>query len=208
MRIKGGIWRVLGLPKPYGIGDFESRERLRDDYLLVGGALADLFDFDSVLDVGCGNGFLLEELQRRGKSVSGIERSRAVRKVLAPEIADKIRIGDFRTATGSWDLVCCVEVAEHIRPAVSERLVSTLARVAKRWIYFTAAPPGQGGRGHINCRPAAWWVGAFAEEGWSLDPEMTGAVKLRLEALREATWLGENSMVFRRDRDGQVLAQA
>ena len=79
--------------------------------------------------------------------VRGIDISPDIKDAVGPDLVDRVEVGDFSAAQGSAELVCCVEVAEHIRPERSLDLVGTLTRLATRWIYFSAAPPGQLGRG-------------------------------------------------------------
>lgn len=197
----------LGRPKPYGRRHFRRREVLRDDYGLLAQALLRHLDFASALDVGCGNAFLLEAFLAAGKEVGGVEASPAIRSVVGPELAEAVQIGDFREATtvtradGSrrWDLVCCVEVAEHIEPSRSEELVETVTTAAGRWIYFTAAPPGQTGHGHINCRPHSEWLAWFGERGWVPAPPAGEAVRRALGRARRAVWLRGNSFVLKRE---------
>ncbi|MFP3941146.1 MAG: class I SAM-dependent methyltransferase [Thermoanaerobaculia bacterium] len=196
----------LGRPKPYGRRHFRQREALRADYRLLARSLLRHLDFGAVLDVGCANAFLLEVFRDAGREVAGIEASPAIRSVLAPELCGVVRIGDFREALdlvraggpGAWDLVACVEVAEHIEPDRSEELVETLVSVAGRWIYFTAAPPGQTGHGHINCRPHGEWLAWFEARGWAPAPPETDAVRRDLSHLGRAVWLRGNSFVLQR----------
>jgi hypothetical protein len=63
------------------------------------------------------------------------------------------------------DLVVCLEVAEHLPPEAAPVLVDTLCRHGKR-ILFSAAPPGQGGTGHLNEQPPAYWAELFARHGY------------------------------------------
>lgn len=192
--------RWLGRPKPYGIRHFRRRQELRDDYALVAEALLEQLDFDSVLDVGCANGFLLERFAAAGREIAGIELSPEVAEVLPPEVAPAVVVGDFgevpRRFPSRFDLVCCVEVAEHIDPTRSRELVTVVTNAARRWIYFTAAPPGQSGRGHINCRPHEEWLGWFQEEGWQVAGEETDALRAALEHLTRAHWLQGNSFIL------------
>jgi hypothetical protein len=150
--------------------------------------------------VGCANGFLLASFAAAGRRIAGIEASPAVREVLPPEVAQAVAVGDFAEVPERWaepfDLVCCVEVAEHIAPARSRELVTVVTSAARRWIYFTAAPPGQTGRGHINCRPHEEWLDWFAGEGWRVAEPETGALRSDLERLTRAHWLRGNSFVL------------
>jgi SAM-dependent methyltransferase len=182
----------------YRLKHFRRRERFRDDYRLLARALLEQIQFDSVFDVGCANGFLLEAFLEAGREIGGIEAATAARKVLPDALRSHVSFGDFSESRGKWDLVCCVEVAEHIPPPRSEELVRTLVRLARETIYFTAAPPGQFGHGHINCRPHADWLQWFADAGWELDRGVTEALRAALEELRQARWLQPNSFALRR----------
>ncbi len=159
--------------------------------------MIDSVDFESVFDVGCANGFLLETFHQAGKEIAGIDSSPAVSDVLPSAIEDRVRVADFAQARGVWDLVCCVEVAEHIAPERSQELVQTVAQLARNWVYFTAAPPGQEGRGHINCRPHSEWLDWFSDLGWSADSERTAQLRNELENLGQTPWLRTNSFVLR-----------
>jgi SAM-dependent methyltransferase len=190
-------WRsLLSRSKMHRARHFQRRERFRSDYDILARSLLSRLEFESILDVGCANGFLLSCFQAAGKEVAGIELSPDVVKVLPPELLPVVKIGDFSTASGSWDLVCCVEVAEHIPPEQSEELVAALTSTARHRLYFTAAPPGQGGRGHINCRKHGEWLEWFRAAGWELQEEETRHLRQDLEALAEAHWLRGNSMIL------------
>ncbi len=188
--------RLRAHPKPYRQKDFLDREKFRQDYRLVADVLLRHLDFTTAFDVGCGNGFLLAAFQAAGKSCAGIELSPAVREVLPKKLQPLVEVGDFASARGEWDLVCCVEVAEHLPPVRSTELVTTLTQLARRWIYFTAAPPGQTGRGHINCRPHDEWLAWFDEVGWQRQPELTDCLREHLKDLETAPWLCRNSLLL------------
>jgi len=190
--------RLLIRHKRFGEEQFRSRERFRPDYRRLAASLLARLDFDSVLDIGCANGFLLEAFQAAGKRVAGVELSPAAVAVLPESLRPHITIGDFSAASGRWDLVSCVEVAEHIEPSRSTDLVDTVSGAAVSHVYFTAAPPGQSGRGHVNCREHAEWLDWFAARGWVLDGERTEALRADLESLESAVWLRGNSLILRR----------
>lgn len=198
MSLLSSIRRWLRLPETFTARDFRKREKLRPDYRRVARSLIDSLDFESVYDVGCANGFLLAEFRAAGKRVGGIEVSPAAREVLPRALQPCVEVGDFAEAGGTWDLVCCVEIAEHIPPARSMELVATVDRTARRWVYFTAAPPGQKGHGHINCRPHEQWLGWFAERGWHDDEARTERVRAALGSLEIAVWLRNNSFILGR----------
>lgn len=191
----------LGIPSAFHRRQFAARERFRSDYRILADSLLAHLDFATVIDIGCANGFLLEPFLAAGRDAVGTEVSPEVLAVVPPELRSRIRIGDFTTSEGIHDLVCCVEVAEHIRPARSDELVATLTRLSRRWIWFTAAPPGQTGHGHINCRPHDDWIARFAARGFAVDRERTDLVRCDLERLAVAVWLRGNGFVLARRSD-------
>ena len=189
--------RLARRPKPYRLRDLQRRERFRPDYDLLADFLLQELAFDSAIDVGCGNGFLLERFHDAGKSIAGVDISPDVPQLLGKRLNGAIRVADFGAAVGSFDLACCVEVAEHIAPDRSLALVETLCRVARSWIYFSAAPEGQAGRGHINCRPHSEWLEWFEVRGWHLDDGHTEELRGHLTRLSLAPWLRANSFLLK-----------
>lgn len=191
-------WKNYIVPNPEEFDGqaLEGREKYKSDYRIVGDSLSSHLDFRTVFDVGCAQGFLMEPLQEEGAEVQGIEVSEDVMEFLPNALKSQVSIGDFHEATGQYDLVCCVEVAEHIKPARSEELVDKLCELSERYIYFTAAPPGQPGHGHINCRPHEHWVNWFREREWMVDDQMTESLRQDLESIEHAQWLKGNSFIF------------
>lgn len=178
--------------------NFAAREAFRPAYDRVADVLCALLDFQSAIDVGCGQGFLVDALLARGIDVQGIEASPAALEYASPQAAERTAIGNALWANTSvpFDLVCCVEVAEHIAPEHSARLVTKLCQLAKGPVYFTAASPYQPGHGHINCRPATDWIWFFAQNGWRLEIEKTTDIRARLGELVAAPWISMNTMLF------------
>lgn len=181
---------------------FRSRVRFRDNYKVISKALLDLLSFETVLDLGCANGFLLEDFVIGKKDVKGIELSPEVRDVLPVGLQEKVSIADAVSLgrIGQFDLVCCVEVAEHIQPESSCELIDTIVSNASRWIYFTAASPCQPGHGHINCRQQFFWLNEFHKRGAQLDWDRTEQFLTAINGLKPAEWLVWNSLILRVDR--------
>lgn len=74
-----------------------------------------------------------------------------------------------------FDLITCLEVAEHLPEDAHRTLVETIARhmPVGGHLVFSAAPPGQGGEHHVGCRPAAAWRSLFFEHGISYREDYT-----------------------------------
>jgi hypothetical protein len=70
-----------------------------------------------------------------------------------------------RMDCGTFDCAMSVEVAEHLLPENSSVAVDNLVRASTKHVFFTAAPPGQGGTGHINEQPRDFWIDLFEQHG-------------------------------------------
>lgn len=105
--------------------------------------LARRIQFTTVLDVGCGNGALLEALQQSfSAKLTGID----VSEYVITENAKRLRSCYFRhldisraALEDKFDLVICSEVLEHI--ADQDSAVSNLRSMCKRYLILTV--PGE-----------------------------------------------------------------
>ncbi len=122
----------------------------------------------SVLDVGCARGTWLVAWMEAGcGDVTGLDgASVSAETLLIPlerfrqaELKQPFQLGR------RFDLVQCLEVAEHLPPARSASLVDDLTAHGDA-VLFSAAPPGQGGAGHVNERPYEFWHALFAAKGY------------------------------------------
>ena len=187
-------------PKLFRRRHFSAREKYRPDYLILARALVDTIDFTTHLDVGCGQGLLMEPLAgAHGKDVRGIEYSRESEPFVPESLRDRIEYGSFvdLPSPGAFDLVSCVEVLEHLPPGRADDAVAFLTRAATRWLYIAAAIPKQPGVGHINCQPTTYWLRKFAAAGWDLDLERTGLFIDRLAGMARCYWLPQNALLLR-----------
>ncbi len=133
----------------------------------------------SLVDFGCGGAFFVAAAQAHGLWTLGYEQNRAAVLPYIPKETQSLVIEADVTQpiqAGTFDCAMSMEVAEHIPTEGSEALVANLVGAAERLILFTAAPPGQGGSGHINCQPKAFWTELFAARGWAVDDESTRAL--------------------------------
>ncbi len=124
----------------------------------------------SVLDVGCGPGIWLAEWSRLGAvQIIGVDGDYLPRSSLAIP-ADAFRAIDISQPFDlgqSFNLVLCLEVAEHIPEVHAETLIDNLCRHGDV-IMFSAAIPGQGGDFHVNEQPYEYWRKKFAARGYAV----------------------------------------
>ena len=164
------------------------------------------FNPQSVIDVGCGTGNLLSEIQYWDHSVDirGIEAPQSQARIrnagmrIAPEFYDWVDLRSIgQLEYRRYDLAISVEVAEHLPEESAEGYVKFLCSLSDT-VLFSAARPGQGGTGHINEQPIEWWSALFAENGFALDPTATRRIQFKLTGnVGRCTWY-ERLFVFRR----------
>jgi SAM-dependent methyltransferase len=136
----------------------------------------------SVLDVGCGIGTWVQTWMQLGVTdvvgvdgpyVSQEQLLMPTQSYLAADLARPLDLGR------RFDLVSCLEVAEHLDAAHATTLVDSLTRHGDI-VLFSAAVPGQPGTHHVNGAWPSHWVELFDEKGWQV-----------LDILRGALWNDE-----------------
>jgi SAM-dependent methyltransferase len=136
------------------------------------------FPAKSVVDVGCGAGYWTSIYAKAGCAVLGIDGANVrpdqllfpsehflARDLMQPLALDR-----------QFDLVHCVEVAEHLHPNRADSFVADLCKLGSV-ILFSAAVPGQGGTHHVNEQWQSYWIERFARHQF-----------MALDCLRPVLW--------------------
>ena len=93
------------------------------------------FDGLSILDVGCGPGFLVRMLKEIGMDAGGCDPSADAVALAADQTVVHIRASDLPPKLA--DVAICREVLEHVPVVEIPALVSDLFRVARKFVYIT-----------------------------------------------------------------------
>lgn len=150
------------------------------------------------LDVGAGTGRYGEALRRLGAGADACEHSKQGRKIASERGLTVFPFNLAHTPPGpdpsTYDVALCLEVAEHLPAELGDRLVTYLADAPT--VVFTAAPPGQGGTGHINEQPKTYWETRFEARGKTRARELESAF-LDTDGAIPDGYLLANLMIFR-----------
>lgn len=123
---------------------------------------------NTVLDVGCGRGAWLAQWSVHGKKIYGVDGAYVNKdNLLIPK--DYFAHQDISKPFNleeKYDLVQCLEVAEHLQEKDADILIDNLVRHGD-FILFSAAIPGQGGEFHVNEQPLNYWVNKFYQRGYT-----------------------------------------
>jgi hypothetical protein len=115
------------------------------------------------------------------------------------DVRDLAKTQDFGGVR--YELVLCIEVAEHLTGGIpaSYALTENLVRLVEPdgRILFTAAAPGQPGRGHVNCRPLTFWQTLFDDAGARPDKQGTKAAVKALADIGDPCDLAQKALVVR-----------
>lgn len=148
----------------------------------------------TVLDIGCGPGTYVRALRAAGIEATGIDTDT---RVLGQQHLQQQSLFELQQQAR---LVICLEVAEHIEPAKAQDVVSSVVQAVEAGgrLIWSAAHPGQGGVGHINCQPKDYWSQLITAAGLQRDIETEQQMLTHIRAGYHMGWFFQNAMVFRR----------
>jgi len=159
----------------------------------------DLINPKSVIDVGCGVGIWLAEFQK-----SGIDEFIGVdgeyidpSSLVIPET--KFRAVDLNKPfqlERRFDLVVCLEVAEHLPEDNAEQFMDSLTKLGN-CILFSAAIPFQGGEDHLNEQWPEYWASLFSKKNYILIDYFRERIWNNQEV---EWWYAQNMVLFIRER--------
>lgn len=152
------------------------------------------------IDFGCSTGIYVKEVQVRCSDVNayGFDNSAyAVENAICKNIQKvDLTIPNWNTLSRCENtLGLCLEVLEHIDDSLSTNVLKNILGHCDKLI-FSAAVPGQGGVGHINCRPKIDWIKRFHELGWVVDLDATRHLIKYMQGCYHMGWFTNNAMIL------------
>lgn len=139
-------------PKQINYEELDAEERPFAERLV--NWLVGYLEPETVLDLGCGPGTYVEMFTELGVQCTGYDTDERVAG--KPNLKQESLFNVKECA----DLVLCMEVAEHIDSEFNDDIVEAMWWALKPGgtLIWTAAAPGQGGVGHINCQTKDYWI--------------------------------------------------
>jgi SAM-dependent methyltransferase len=152
---------------------------------------------ESVLDIGCGRGIWVRQWIAVGVDALGVDGAYVANDLVVPR--ERFRAVDLTLPFDlgrRFDLVQCLEVAEHLPENAGAALVATIVSHGDV-VLFSAAVPGQGGEHHVNEQSREYWRDLFGRHGY----RAFDALRPRIARDRRIEpWYRYNALVFASDR--------
>lgn len=114
-------------------------------------------EVQSILDVGCGTGQLLQALSERGiPRLVGLDSSHeALSRSKVPVVVGQAECLSFEN--GNFDLITCTEVIEHLANDVYQRSLNEIERVAKQYAIISVPFNENLIQNHVRCPRCKVW---------------------------------------------------
>lgn len=143
------------------------------------------FQIQSMLDVGCGPGGMVELAHKSGLEAFGIDGDSKIQDRWFDK--SKFMLHDFTIGSApinrTFDLCWSVEFVEHVHAEYIPNFVAAFQKC--KVLFMTHAVPGQGGYHHVNEQPEEYWLEQIESYGFKFNRDYTNK-------LREVTTMNTN----------------
>ncbi len=126
----------------------------------------------TVLDVGCAIGLLVETLRQRGVEAYGVDVSEYAIEQVHPAVREYCRVGGATEPFGRhYDLITCIEVLEHMAPEQAQPAIANLCAHTDK-VLFSSSPFDYAEVTHFNVQPPEYWAQLFAQQNFFRDVDL------------------------------------
>jgi glycosyltransferase involved in cell wall biosynthesis/SAM-dependent methyltransferase len=127
----------------------------------------------TVLDVGCGVGFLVKAFRSQGIEAYGIDISEYAISQIPEDLQSFCRVSSAtqvppKDFPESYDLITCIEVLEHLPAEDGRQAIANMA-LRTRHILFSSTTDHTEEPTHVNVQPVSYWLAIFASHGFFPD---------------------------------------
>ena len=130
---------------------------------------------NSILDVGCGPGGMVELANSLGLDAHGIDGDYTLERY----DGSKFTIHDFTKGPAlinkRYDLTWSCEFVEHVYEEYIPNFATTMA--LSKYMIMTYAPVGHTGYHHVNCNTEEYWIHTMLEYGFVYDSNLTNELR-------------------------------
>jgi SAM-dependent methyltransferase len=130
-----------------------------------------------VIDLGCGIGAYIHQLNNEGFSVLGVEGTPGINDISLHKGIIEGDLADHTFNLNTTGHVISLEVAEHIDPEYEEIYINNLLKHLNGALILSWAVRGQGGTGHVNEKNVDEVIRIFTDRGLRYDNYTTTIVR-------------------------------
>jgi len=140
----------------------------------------------SVFDVGCATGMLVEALRNQGVDARGIDVSQWAIEHVPDSLRPYCTRGSITSdIKGTYDLITCIEVAEHLPTFSVGEAIANLCRHSDA-VLFSSTPDDFDEPTHLNVESSGYWSELFVRNGFLRDVDY------------DASFLAPHAVLYRR----------
>jgi len=147
-----------------------------------------------LIDLGAGSGMMVRAARARGWRAQGYD-------VADPQPRpDLVLIQSLLEVEAPARTVICMEVAEHVPESEADQVIASVWRNCEPGghVIWSAAQPGQGGVGHINCQPPHYWRERARQQGFLPLPALEQDLHQWITAGYHMGWFARNRQIWQR----------
>ncbi|HZR25941.1 MAG TPA: class I SAM-dependent methyltransferase [Vicinamibacterales bacterium] len=123
----------------------------------------------TMLDAGCGFGFLVEALRERGVDAAGVDVSEYAIQHVHESVRAHCWAGSLvEDLPRMYDAIVSVEVLEHVPAGDAERVIANICAHTSD-VLFSSTPFDRKELTHVNVQPPEHWAEQFARHGFFRD---------------------------------------